>query len=338
MKLAPFAALAFALASTPRLARAACDTGLSTCIDADTYWPHAGPAYFNVVGGTATTAPATLGFGWATTYLARPIVLLLPSSQTGGTEVPAISGLWNATFLFSYGVAPRFEVNVAVPTTVYRDGTGISALTRQGGAELSRAGLRDLRVGVTYALLPPPTRETGGFSLASRLQVALPTGDEASFNGDRTAVAIPSLAAEFRRAMLVVGGEVGARLRGTSDLAGTRIGSQLAISFGMGSDLLPDRMLGILIEAIALPTLVDQHELSPVSPQSARTVVGDRRFLMPTEWLASLRTAGLMSGNLSLSLGAGGSLSLTGESGATSPSFRAMLSVRYAPTARVESP
>jgi hypothetical protein len=168
--------------------------------------------------------------------------------------------------------------------------------------------------------------------------VALPTGDEASFNGDRTAVAIPSLAAEFRRAMLVVGGEVGARLRGTSDLAGTRIGSQLAISFGMGSDLLPDRMLGILIEAIALPTLVDQHELSPVSPPSARSIVGDRRFLMPTEWLASLRTAGLMSGNLSLSLGAGGSLGLTGESGATSPSFRAMLSVRYAPTAPVQQP
>lgn len=321
----------------PSAARAACEPGLSTCIEADTYWPHAGPAYFNIVGGTATTAPGTVGFGWATTYVARPIVLLLPSSQAGGTEVPAVNHLWNATFLFSYGIIDRLEANVAVPATLYRDGTGISTLTQQTSTELSRAGLRDLRFGATYALVPQPTTEAGGFSLGSRLQFALPTGNEAAFSGDRTAVAIPSLAADFRRGPLVVGGELGARIRGTNDLAGTRIGSQIAISFGMGSEILPGRALGILVEAIALPTLVDQHELSPASPQSGRTVSGDRRFLMPTEWLASLRTAELMSGDLSLSVGAGGSLGLTGESGATSPSLRGVLSVRYAPRVR-ESP
>src|SRR6185503_2888356 len=131
MRLVVIAVLGFALSSSPRSAHAACDTGLSTCIEADTFWPHAGPAYFNVVGGTTTTSRGALGFGWSTTYVARPIVLLLPSSQPGGTEVVAVDHLWNATFLFSYGLAERIEATLAIPTTLYRTGTGISALTQQ---------------------------------------------------------------------------------------------------------------------------------------------------------------------------------------------------------------
>jgi hypothetical protein len=56
--------------------------------------------------------------------------------------------------------------------------------------------------------------------------------------------------------------------------------------------------------------------------------------LMPTEWLASVRTGELMEGDMSLSLGAGGSLGLTGESGVTSPAFRVTFAVRYAPRER----
>ena len=55
---------------------------------------------------------------------------------------------------------------------------------------------------------------------------------------------------------------------------------------------------------------------------------------MPTEWLASVRTGELLSGDMSLSLGAGGSLGLTGESGMTSPSFRVVFALRYAPLGR----
>ena len=334
MRLALHAALGFALASASGIARAACQDGFSTCIDADTHWPHAGPAFFDVVGSTATTAPGAVGFGWATTYLSRPVVLLLPSSQTGGTEVAAVRHLWNATFLFSYGLTDRLEANVAIPTTLYRDGTGVSTLTQQSSSDLSHTSLRDLRVGATFALLPEPSPDAAGFTLASRFQLALPTGDETAFSGDRTVVAVPSLAGAYRQSRLILGAEIGARLRGTSDLVGTRMGSQLLASFGMGSELLNGHELGVMLEAVLLPTLVEQYELSSVSPQSGRTVAGDRRFLMPTEWRASVRTAELMSGDLSLSLGLGGSLGLTGESGVTSPAFRTTFSVRYAPRVR----
>ena len=328
-------AVAFATTTRATVAEAACEAGLSTCVDADTFYPHAGPAYFSVVGGTATTARATAGFGWAATYAARPIVLLVPSSRPSGTEVAAVDHLTNATFLFSYGLSDRIEATLALPATLYRTGTGISAITGQSTTELSRSALRDIRVGSAFALLPTPSSVAPRpFSLATRLEFTLPTGEESSFSGDRTVVAMPSVAAEFRRSGLVLGGELGARLRGTSDLAGTRVGSQIAFAFGMGGEILDGQKLGVLLEAIALPTLVAQHELSPLGSNEQRRVTGNRPLLMPTEWLASVRTGALMSGDLSLSLGAGGSLGLTGESGMLSPSLRVILAVRYAATAR----
>jgi OmpA-OmpF porin, OOP family len=334
MRFVAFAAFGFAVASSPLAARASCDTGVSTCIEADTFWPRAGPAYFNIVGATTTSARGALGFGWATTYLARPIVLLVPSSQTSGTEVTAVDRLWNATFLFSYGLTDRIDATLAIPTTLYRTGTGISALTQQRTVELARSSLRDLRAGAVFALVPPAPSRTGGFSLATRLEFSLPSGDESSFSGDRTVVTIPSVAGEFRKMGLVLGGELGARMRGTSDLAGTRVGSQLAFSFGMGGEILSGEKLAVMLEAITLPTLVAQHELSGVAANETRAVAAERRVLAPTEWLASLRTGALLSGDMTASLGAGGSLGLTGESGVTSPSFRLTLAVRYTPRAR----
>jgi OOP family OmpA-OmpF porin len=323
-------ALGLALASSPVTARAACETGISTCTDADTFWPHAGPAYFNIVGATATTSRGAVGFGWATTYLARPIVLLVPSSRPSGTEVTAIDHLWNATFLFSYGLTDRIEATLALPTTLYRTGTGISALAHQSSEPIARSAMRDIRVGTAFALLPalPPTAR--GFSAATRVEFALPTGDESSFNGDRTLLGLPSVAGEFRQAGLVLGAAFGARLRTISDLFGTRVGSQLVFSLGMGGEILQGNKLGVLLEAVALPTLAAQHELAPASIDG-RLVTGNRRPLMPTEWLASVRTGDLMNGEMSLSLGAGGSLGLTGESGMTSPGFRAVFALRYAP-------
>jgi hypothetical protein len=104
----------------------------------------------------------------------------------------------------------------------------------------------------------------------------------------------------------------------------------------MGGELLEGSQLGILLEAVALPTLAAQHELASASTEG-RVVDGNRRPLIPTELLASVRTGELMSGDMSLSLGAGSSLGLAGESGVTSPSFRVVLALRYAPRGRANA-
>jgi hypothetical protein len=318
-------------------ARADCasKSGLSTCIEADTFWPHAGSAYFNFVGGTRTTAPGRVGFGMVTTYLARPIVLIVPTADPNGAEVNAVGHLWDNTFLFSLGLLDRLEATVAIPVALYRVGTGVSSLTSQKAEEISRGAMRDTRIGAAYTVLAQrQAPEADGFGLTARLQLALPTGDESSFAGDRSVVAIPSVAGDWQKDRFTLGAELGARIRKTSELSGSRVGPQLAFAWGAGVELLSGRLLGVLIEATLLPTLVAQHELALVPGSDERVVSGSRRLLMPVEWLASLRTAELLSGDMSVNLGGGSSLPVTGEAGITAPSYRLVLSVRYAPHVR----
>src|SRR5436190_4551035 len=181
---------------------------LSTCIDADTLWPHPGPAYFGFVGGTDTTAPGQAGFGVVTTYASRPITLMVPTTQPDGTDVAAVDDLWDATFLFSLGLTDRLEVDAALPMTLGRSGSGVSVLTSQTPAALSRTTMRDARLGATFSLAPRARDFPGNaLGVAARFELALPTGDETSFAGDRSLVGIPSFAADLRYGAFMAAGE-----------------------------------------------------------------------------------------------------------------------------------
>lgn len=313
-------------------------THLSTCIDADTLWPRPGPGYFGFVGGTDTTAAGQAGFGVVTTYAARPLILMAPTTQPTGTEVAAVDDLWDATFLFSLGLTDRIELDAALPITLGRNGTGVSALTSQTPASLPRATMRDVRFGATFALAPRAREFPGNaFGVATRFEIALPTGDETSFAGDRSLVGIPSVAADYRQGVFMVGGELGARLRETAELVGSRVGSQVVVALGIGAQLRDADKLSLHLEAMALPTLVGQDELGLDLETGKRVASGTRPALVPAEWQASLRSAELMDGDLSASLGFGTSFALTGDSGITSPSVRVMFSVRYAPLGRTRA-
>src|SRR5271166_1240826 len=142
---------ASSFASSP--ARAADCSGIaSTCINDDTLWPHPGPARFVAVGSTQTVAAGQLGFGLVATYLSRPIRLDVKSPGGAGSEQDVIGDQGNGTFLWSYGVTDRLELDLAVPITFGQGGTGIAPIT--GGYGLKDTALRDLRFGFAYALLP----------------------------------------------------------------------------------------------------------------------------------------------------------------------------------------
>jgi len=311
---------------------------LSTCIDADTLWPHPGPGYFGFVGGTDTTAAGQAGFGVVTTYAARPVILMVPTTQPTGTEVAAVDDLWDATFLFSLGLTDRLEIGGALPITLGRTGTGVSVLTSQTPSSLSRTTMRDARLGATFSLAPR-TREFPGddFGVAARFELALPTGDEASFAGDRSVVGIPSFAADFRRGVFMAGAELGARLRETVELVGSRVGSQAVIALGIGAELREADKLSLHLEAMALPTLIGQDELGLDLGTGKRVASDTRPPLVPAEWQASLRSAELMDGDLSASVGFGTSLGFTGDSAITAPSVRMIFSIRYAPLGRAKT-
>ena len=185
------ALLAFGL-SAALDARADCTSPhhVASCIDADTFFPHAGPGPFFFTPAVAAPPGEQMSFGIVSTYLRRPIVLAVPGAAPEPSKLDAVGELVDTTFLFALGISDHAAIEVALPTTTYRTGAGVSALTSQHASALPATGLRDLRVGAAYELLPPGD---GRLGLASRLELSLPTGDEASFAGDASFMGLPQL-------------------------------------------------------------------------------------------------------------------------------------------------
>ncbi|HEY6463770.1 MAG TPA: thrombospondin type 3 repeat-containing protein [Polyangiaceae bacterium] len=331
------AALACLFAAPP--AHATNCSGIhSTCIDSDTLWPHAGPARFVAVGSTETVAPGQIGFGLASTYLHGPIILSTPLSGSTSMQQYAVKDQVDGSFLWSYGVTRRLELDLVVPLTFGQGGTGLAPVT--GGDGLKDTAVRDMRFGLAYALLPharlPDEATRDSFGLVGRFEVSAPTGDSDQFAGNGYGVYVPSLAGDWRHGRFMVGVEVGARLRPTNELYGARIGSQLVTAAGVAYDLLSKReLLTASLEAWALPTFAEQHA---ITEPTAGTYVStpDGKTITPAEWQVGVRTAPLTSGSgdLSIQASGGGGIPLSSEAAITTPKFRFTLGVRWAPLGR----
>jgi OOP family OmpA-OmpF porin len=288
-------------------------------------------ARFVAVGSAETIAPGKIGFGLVTTYLSRPIVIHLvsPGVSTGGAEHNAVNDQVNGTFLWSYGVTRRLELDVALPITYGQGGTGLSPVT--GGAALGDTAVRDLRFGLAYAVMPQNSGEHGG-GLVARFETSAPTGDRDQFAGERSAVFVPSIAGDYRLGRLDLAAEAGARIRPTTELLGAVIGTQLVAALGVGYRILRDDLLSAALEAWALPTLAEQRTLSAVAGAYATQPNGSH--IAPAEWQLSVRSGPLPSGDLSVELGGGGGIPWDGELPLTTPRFRFTLGLRWAPRYR----
>jgi OmpA-OmpF porin, OOP family len=289
-----------------------CGGALSTCIDDDVLWPHAGPAHFVAVGSAETTGAGHLGFGLVTSYLSRPIVLQSPSPGPGhGTSYNAVDDQVNSSFLWSYGVTRDLELDLALPLTLGQGGTGLAPVT--GGAGLKDTAARDLRFGVAYAILAHDpialdAASRGAQGLVARFEMSAPTGDRSQFAGEHSAIFAPGVSGDYRFGPIFVGAEVGARIRPTTQLLDARIGSQFVGALGIGYDILPRELLAVALEAWALPT-----------------------YVTPAEWQVSLRSSPLRAGDLSLQLGGGAGIPFGGDLPLTTPRFRFTFGVRWAP-------
>jgi outer membrane protein OmpA-like peptidoglycan-associated protein len=318
-----------AIGAAARTARAdGCEppNGLSSCIDADNLWPRPGGGPLFAIGGAATAPEGKASFGLVMSYLSRPIGLRVASPDPDGTVIYALDNMLDATFLWSLGITDRLEISLAAPVTLYQDGAGLADVLGTD-TELPRSVLRDPRLGVSFAILPRPrVGSPDGLALTARFDLGVPTGDEESFAGAATATAAPSAVAEVRWDRLGVALEAGARLRGTSTLAGSEVGSQLYGALGATFDILDDRWLTAGAEAFALYTLGDQRPPSRSDQEPPP--------LVPAEWIVSASTAPLLAGDVVLSLGGGGPIPFSSQAALTSPRFRFDLGLRYAPTGR----
>jgi hypothetical protein len=319
-----------ALAARPaRGADCSPSDGLSSCVDVDTFWPHAGTAHFAALGPTSVTPASRVSFGLVASLQSRPLILTLPSPDAGGTEVYAVDNQLNATFLWAFGLGRGFELTAAAPVTLFQDGTGPEALRSQEPPPLARTTFRDARLGVNARLVERPAAlGARGLAAVARAQVALPTGDEAIFAGSAGPTFAPSLGADYRLGRFLFGAELGARLRRASTVAGARVGSQVFAALGVGFRVLPRELLSTHLEAFALPSFERQYE--PAGP--TRLAAGGPA-LVPAEWLATLRSAPTAGGDFVFQAGGGTALPLAPDS-VTQPRFRFLLGLRYAPLER----
>jgi hypothetical protein len=201
---------------------------------------------------------------------------------------------------------------------------------------LNRTAIRDPRIGGAFQLVPPTT---GGLGAKARIEISLPAGDEELLAGERTLVAAPSAALEFRHGLLSAGFELGARLRETREFAGARLGSQLVGAAGVGVDVIGPELLMVGSEFRALPVLASQDH---TRPNGAEVRSG---LLVPAEWLITLRSEPAKSFVLQLAGALGvplssaeheqpdGSFESERFAGVTTPRFRIVFVVRYAPAA-----
>ncbi|HOT12847.1 MAG TPA: thrombospondin, partial [Polyangiaceae bacterium] len=328
--------LGAALMMSTMPAAAECDNAarLSTCIDADTLWLHPGPGRFQAIGSTETTASEEFSLGFFTTYFRNPIVLRASSANPDGVDVPAIEHMVNSTFLWGYGLSDRVELTLAMPVTLYQNGTGVSGFLSSQSQEVPTTSMRDLRLGATWSLLPRSRVHSDElFALTVRMQAAIPTGDEQWFGGDRGFVGIPSLAGDMRLGRFFAATELGVRIRKTTNLAGSRIGSQSFLALGAGVDLLPSEWLSVGVEAYALPGLVGQETLERDPANGELIGKTKSESLIPAEWMTTLRSAPTRGGDLSFYISGGSALPLDGTA-MTAPQMRWTAGVRFAPLHR----
>ena len=325
----PATASALAIALLSPSARATdCSGTVSPCINDDTLWQHAGAAQFVAIGSAETIAAGQLGFGLATSYLSRPIVLHTASPGGGGSDQYVIDDQVNGTFLWAYGVTNRLELDLAVPLTFGQSGTGLAPVT--GGSGLEATAVRDLRFGFAYALVPHERAglDPHAFGVTARLEVSAPTGDSDQFAGERSGVFVPSVSADWRHGKLFAGAELGARIRPTAQLESGRVGTELVTMLGVGYDVLEHDHLAVTLEAWALPDLVKQ---ASVDLNGASAPIDT--YIAPAEWQLGVRSAPLGGGDLSLQASGGGGIPFGSDDRITTPRFRFTLGVRWAPLA-----
>ena len=309
---------------------------VSTCVNADTLWPHAGASSFVGFGGTDIVSPGHIGFGLVTTYLSRPIVFHIPSPGPEGSDQAVIDDQVNGNFLWSIGVTRRLELDLVVPVTFGQGGTGIRPITGST-TPLRDTAMRDVRFGVAYALVPKslatPLGTRGNvWALTGRVEVSTPTGDKEQFASERGVVFVPSVAADYRRGRWFAGAELGARIRPIAELVGARVGTQVSVGVGIGYDILRRELLSAALEARALPTLASQR--TSTTTDVGLVSASSDRVLVPSEWTLSARTSPLLGGDLGIQLGGGGAIPFGGDAAVTAPRFRFTLAVRYAPVVK----
>jgi hypothetical protein len=319
-------------------AAAVCTAGTraSPCFDADTLWIPPAPSRFASIARSAAMPGRTYSLGLAFVYLSQPVTLKALAPDPNGRKVLVVDDVVGASVAASYSPIRHLELGAVLPMNLYRTGTGLTGVTSQSGSSLSGATLRDIRIGAGHDLVlrPSPAGHVR-FTAMARFELALPTGNEEAFAGNRTVVAAPSFSFGVRINRVLLAAQEGARFRNGVDFGGARIATELVSSLGATVDVVPKGLFSLSGEFWFLPNFLSTKNTEPDGTVRTSTLV-------PAEWLA---TAWTRLSDVLLGVGGGTALPLSSETrteptgaesaevfaGVTTPRFRLFLSARYAP-------
>ena len=323
---APVLAVALFTAPRPAVAIERCQSpdGSSACIDANALWLRPGPSRFVAVGPARVTPSQKVGLGARVTVLERPLVLAVERPDDAEHELALVERALDQELALGFGLGRRLELGLSLSSVLRQSGLGAGSIRSREAEPLPTTAVRDPRLGLAWSVLDTPR-----LALALRAELAAPFGDRDAFASSGSFTAAPGAALSVELGPLLLGAELGARLRGTQSLGALRSGSQLYAA--LATALRPSAHFLFSLEAFALPSLVDS--------ESARArELGLRLRSLPAEWLAS--AAWLPVPALGLRAAGGSGLPLSRETaggvsrsffGPTSPEFRGSLELRYSP-------
>jgi large repetitive protein len=207
-------------------------------------------------------------------YANDPLVLV---DRRGSRRVSLVGDQVTANVLGAIGLTDELEVGLALPVLLMQDGETFQQL---GVPDAPNAGLGigDLRIVGKLALLQQDTVESpGGFGLALALDLQLPTGSAADFQGEGFGL-FPRAIVDYAFAKGTrLSAQAGYRVRPRSVLLRTEIND--TIVFGVGADVPLDaqRVWHVLGEVSAEVSVLASDTLGK-SETPLEAILGGRVF------------------------------------------------------------
>ncbi len=301
-------AFALGIALTPGVA-AAQTIGTDTSVDAQTWWPAAGPTDFVGIRSAMVSPSGAVGFGLVAHARLSPLVLSPLANPTLHSN--AVDYAITSDFLWSVGVLRRFQISAAIPVVLAQSGDGATAVNAPGAAALGDTALRDLRLEVSWAIVQRERHpDARGFGLRLDLGMAAPFGDDKGFNGSGGFTFAPMIVADWRNRWFSAAINAGARIRPSSAIGDLVVGHTVVT--GAGVAVRPIRRLGISAEYLGTYGVAGRDGFQTT---------------MTHEVFAGARFATDYAGDIEIIAGGAAPLSST----PLTPAWRAIVGVSYAP-------
>jgi hypothetical protein len=219
-------------------------------VDSQLLWAAPGPSNFPTLASADILGHKGVSFGAVFDYYRRPLALDIRMSDGATDRKWVVEYAGTADFTWAFGIADWVQLGVVLPVVLDQSGVGATPLMPLGVDDstykLAGAALKDMRFDAKVRFLggQSKTPETRGFGLALDVAMAVPTGDELNFAGEKGFVFAPNIIVDLHRCPISAALNLGARLRTEkARLADLTVGHQATAGLGVTGHLLDRRFL-----------------------------------------------------------------------------------------------